>query len=63
MKTNTDETLLHYQCIARRMRSLPDKCKNKKKFWVAIRSNLLHFRCLACWVVEFNYKRPFNTLW
>ena len=32
MKTNTDETLLHYQCIARRMRSLPDKCKNKKHF-------------------------------
>ena len=23
--------------------------------------NLLHFRCLACCVVEFNYKGPFNT--
>ena len=23
--------------------------------------NLLHFRCLACWVVEFNSKSPFNT--
>ena len=21
--------------------------------------NLSHFRCLACWVVEFNYKCPF----
>ena len=26
-------------------------------------SNLSHFRCLACWVVEFNNKRPFNTGW
>ena len=25
--------------------------------------NLSHFRCLACWVVEFNYKCPFNTGW
>ena len=25
--------------------------------------NHLHFRCLACWVVEFNYKCPFNTGW
>ena len=30
---------------------------------MAIRRNLLHFRCLACWVVEFNYKCPFNTGW
>ena len=21
------------------------------------------FQCLACWVVEFNYKCPFNTGW
>ena len=26
-------------------------------------SNLSHFRCLACWVVENNNKRPFNTGW
>ena len=25
--------------------------------------SLSHFRCLACWVVEFNYKCPFNTGW
>ena len=25
--------------------------------------NLSHFRCLARWVVEFNYKCPFNTGW
>ena len=25
--------------------------------------NLSHFQCLACWVVEFNYKCPFNTGW
>ena len=25
--------------------------------------NLSYFRCLACWVVEFNYKCPFNTEW
>ena len=25
--------------------------------------NLLHLRCLASWVVEFNYKCPFNTGW
>ena len=31
--------------------------------WVAIRGNLSHFRCLACWVVEFDYKCPFNTGW
>ena len=24
-------------------------------------ANLSHFQCLACWVVEFNYKCPFNT--
>ena len=23
--------------------------------------NLSHFRCLACWVVEFDYKCLFNT--
>ena len=23
--------------------------------------NLLHFQCLACLVVEFNHKCPFNT--
>ena len=23
--------------------------------------NLSHFRRLACWVVEFDYKCPFNT--
>ena len=28
---------------------------------MAIRGNLSHFRCLACRVVEFNYKSPFNT--
>ena len=27
---------------------------------VAIRGNVSHFRCLACWVVEFNYKCPFS---
>ena len=25
--------------------------------------SLSHFWCLACWVVEFNYKCPFNTGW
>ena len=25
-----------------------------KDLWVAIRGNLSHFWCLACWVVEFN---------
>ena len=34
-----------------------------KKLWVAIRGNLSHFRCLACWVVEFDYKCLFNTGW
>ena len=29
----------------------------------AIVGNLLHFRCLVCCVVEFNYKCPFNTGW
>ena len=23
--------------------------------------NLSHFRCLACWVLEFDYKSLFNT--
>ena len=31
--------------------------------WVAIRGNLSNFRCLACWLVEFNYKCPFNIGW
>ena len=26
-------------------------------------SNLSHFQCLACWVVEINYECPFNTGW
>ena len=34
-----------------------------KNLWVAIRGNLSHFRCLACLVVEFNFKCPFNTGW
>ena len=37
--------------------------EEKKKLWVGIRGNLSHFRCLACWVVEFDYKCPFNTGW
>ena len=33
--------------------------EKSKKLWVEIQGNLSHFRCLACWVVEFDYKCPF----
>ena len=29
------------------------KKQKSKNLWVAIRGNLSHFRCLACWAVEF----------
>ena len=28
-----------------------------------VHGNLLHFRCVACWVVKFNYKCLFSTRW
>ena len=37
--------------------------QKSKTFWVEIRGSLSHLRCLACWVVEFDYKCPFDTGW